>query len=249
MTSDSLDASGPAVESRDSGELNAAAFAEIKQIEKSLKDIYFISGLGADERVFKMLQFEGYRPVHLRWLEPLRGEAIADYARRLSAQITTDEPVIIGLSFGGMVAIEIAKQIPVSKVILLSSVKTQAEVPLYYRLFRWLPLHRIFPFKQILWAIYWFAYWLFDVKALSDRELLRAILLDTDPHFLKWALHQVVIWQNQTVPDHLVQIHGRSDRIFPARFVQPTTLLEQAGHLMVINRAAELSKLLEQAIG
>lgn len=232
-----------------SGGFAAAQFQEIKQIEKGLKDVYFVSGLGADERVFQLLKFEGYRPVHLRWLEPHRGEPIEVYAQRLATQIKTDKPVIIGLSFGGIVALEIAKLIPVEKVILLSSVKDYYEVPPYFRIFRWFPLHRLFPFKSLLWAVYWLAYWVFSVNAPDERKLLKAILLDTDPHFLKWALHRVVLWRNETLPDHLTQIHGRCDRIFPAFFVEPDFLLEKAGHLMVVNHAAEISALLEQVIG
>ncbi|HEY9737139.1 MAG TPA: alpha/beta hydrolase [Trichocoleus sp.] len=229
--------------------LNISAFQEIKQIEKALKDIYFVSGLGADARVFQMLKFEGYRPVHIRWLEPEPGESVAAYARRLTAQIKTDKPIIVGLSFGGIIAIEIAKQIPVEKVVLLSSVKDLYEVPPYFRVFRWFPIHRIFPFKSLLWALYWFAYWIFGVDSLEERKLLKTILLETDPHFLKWALHRVVLWNNEEIPENLSHIHGRCDRIFPALFVEPDFMVKQGSHLMVINHAAEISDLLQRIIG
>lgn len=221
----------------------------IGQIEKSLKDIYFVSGLGADERVFRLLKFEGYRPVHIRWITPHRGEPIAEYAKRLAAQIKSDSPILVGLSFGGMIAIEIAKQIEVEKVILISSVKDRFEVPLYFRLCRWFPIHRIIPFKSLLWAGYLIAYWLFSIESLDERTLLKAILLDTDAHFLKWALHRVVLWDNETIPERLHHIHGTTDRIFPIRFVHPDFVLERGGHFMIINRAAQISTLLEKIIG
>lgn len=218
----------------------------IEQIEKALKDIYFISGLGADERVFQLLKFEGYRPVHIRWLTPECGEPIADYAKRLAVQIQSATPILVGLSFGGIIAVEIAKQIEVEKVILVSSVKDKFEVPLYFRLFRWFPIHRIIPYKSLLWAGYMIAYWLFSLESSDERTLLKAILLDTDAHFLKWALHKVVTWDNKTVPDPLHQIHGTTDRIFPIRFVQPDFVLERGGHFMIINRANQISALLEK---
>jgi pimeloyl-ACP methyl ester carboxylesterase len=221
----------------------------IKQIGHALKDIYFVSGLGADERVFRLLKFEGYQPVHLRWLDPKPKEPIADYAKRLAAQIKADRPVIVGLSFGGMIAVEIAKQIEVEKVILISSVRSRAEIPPYFKLFRWLPLHRIFPFKTLLWAEYWFADWVFGIDTPDECRLLRAILQDTDAHFLKWALHQVVIWKNETIPDHLYHLHGSSDRIFPICYVQPDVAIERGGHFMIVNRAAQISALLEKIIG
>ncbi len=38
--------------------------------KKDEKKVYCISGLGADQRVFNRLEFSGYKPVHINWLEP-----------------------------------------------------------------------------------------------------------------------------------------------------------------------------------
>jgi len=173
----------PSIEQPVQSVVSSAVAAE--RSEKALEDIYFVSGLGADERVFRLLKFKGYQPVHIHWLPPERGESIADYTQRLTAQIKSDRPIIIGLSFGGIIAVEIAKQIAVKKVILLSSVKAASEVPFYFKLFRWLPIHRIFPFKSLLWLGYWFAFWIFGLEAPNERQLLKAILLDTDARFIK----------------------------------------------------------------
>jgi pimeloyl-ACP methyl ester carboxylesterase len=219
-----------------------------EQSEKALKDIYFISGLGADKRVFQRLEFKGYRPVHIDWLEPQPGESLTDYAQRLITQIKSEHPIIIGLSFGGIVAVEIAKQIQVDRVILISSTKDKSEIPFYFKLFRWLPFHRIFPYKSFLFIGYWLIRWFFGLESQDECQLLKAILFDTDANFIKWAIHQVVIWNNETIPDNLYHIHGLRDRIFPIRFVEPDFVIEKAGHFMVSNRAFQISKLLEKII-
>ncbi len=216
--------------------------------EAKLQPIYFVSGLGADERIFQWLRYEGFRPIHIRWLSPEPNEPIGDYAKRLTAQIEDDCPVVVGLSFGGIVAVEIAKQIKTKQIILLSSVKDSLEVPFYFKLFRLFPIHRIFPFKSLLWAFYWLVYWLFAPEGSDQKLLLKTVLIETDPQFLKWALHRVVTWQNREIPDNLVHIHGKGDRIFPYRFVSPNYSVENSGHLMVMNRAEEVSDLLEQLI-
>lgn len=213
-----------------------------------LRPIYFVSGLGADERIFQWLRYDGFRPVHIQWVAPKQGEPIESYAQRLTEQIEEDNPVVVGLSFGGIIAIEIGKQIPTEKVILLSSVKDVSEVPIYFKVFRALPLHRIVPFKSLLWAFYWLVYWLFAPEGSDQKQLLKTILIETDPHFLKWALHKVVVWRNQEVPKNVVHVHGKSDRIFPFRFVDPDYTVENSGHLMVMNRAEKISDLLEQLI-
>lgn len=217
-----------------------------KQLERSLKDIYFVSGLGADARVFRLLEIEGYQPVHLSWVEPEKGESLSDYARRFAGQIQSDKPIVVGLSFGGLVAVEIAKQVEVEKVILLSSAKSYQEIPLYFRFFRWCPLHRIFPFKTLLWAGYWLLYWFFSLETVDERQLLKAILIDTDAHFLKWALHQVVIWKNEEIPEQLYHVHGGRDRVFPLRWVEADFVVDDAGHFMVLNRALAVSTLIEK---
>ncbi len=212
----------------------------------ALKPIYFISGLGADERIFQWLRYEGYRPVHIPWTVPQKGESVESYAERLAEKIEDKNPIVVGLSFGGIVAVEIAKQMDVEKVILLSSVKDVSEIPFYFKLFRAVPLHRIFPFKTFLWAFYWLAYWLFSPEGTEQKTLLKTVLQETDPHFLKWALHKVVVWNNTEVPATVVQVHGRRDRIFPYRYVTPDYSIENSGHLMVMNRAEEISDLIDK---
>ncbi|MEL6551914.1 MAG: alpha/beta hydrolase [Cyanobacteria bacterium J06621_11] len=217
----------------------------VEATTKALRPIYFVSGLGADERIFQWLRYDGFRPVHIQWISPNKGEPIEDYAKRLTSQIEDNNPVVVGLSFGGMIAVEIAKHLDTEKVILLSSIKQVSEVPFYFKIFRLFPLHRIVPFKSLLWAFYWLAYWLFAPEGSDQKKLLKTVLIETDPHFLKWALHKVVVWQNKEIPETLVHVHGKRDRIFPWRFVNPDYSLENSGHLMVMNRAEAVSDLLE----
>ena len=231
--------------SEDLSEATAVEISEATE-DAQLKPIYFISGLGADRRIFQWLQADDYRPVHVEWISPKKNEPIEDYAKRLTEQIKDDNPIVVGLSFGGLMAIEIAKQIPTEKVILLSSVKDRLEIPFYFKLFRILPLHRVAPFKSFLFAFYWLAYWLFAPEGSDQKKLLKTVLVETDPHFLKWALHKVVVWQNQDVPENLVHVHGKRDRIFPYRYVNPDYSIESSGHLMVMNRAEEISNLLKE---
>src|SRR4051812_3172924 len=95
--------------------------------------IYLISGMGADERLFHKLRFpENYVVHHLPWLDPVSAnESIEAYAARLIALIRHENPIMMGVSFGGMMSIEIARQIPVKKVVLVSSIKHHGEKPAY----------------------------------------------------------------------------------------------------------------------
>ena len=219
-----------------------------EKLENSLKNIYCISGLGADERVFQKLQFEGYQPIHICWLEPEKGESIADYARRLTTQIKSERPILIGLSFGGIIAVEMAKQIDTEKVILISSTKNRQEVPFYFQIFRWLPIYQLLPARLILWFARLLASWFFSLETVDERKLFRAILFDTNACFMKWAMHQVVIWKNELIPNNTFHIHGKSDRIFPYRFVHEDFSVEHGGHFMIMNRAERISQLIQKIV-
>ena len=96
--------------------------------------IYFISGIGADERAFRLISLPGYEIRNVSWLEPLKNENLKSYSIRLSSQITTEDPIIIGLSFGGIIAQEIALHIKTKKVIIISSLKNRKELPSLYKI-------------------------------------------------------------------------------------------------------------------
>ena len=68
-----------------------------------MNTVYLLSGLGADKRVFEFLDLSDFKVNHIDWIEPIDNETIESYAQRLLIQITTDRPIIIGVSFGGII--------------------------------------------------------------------------------------------------------------------------------------------------
>ena len=219
-----------------------------EKLENALKNIYCVSGLGADERVFQKLKFQGYQPIHICWVEPKPRESIAEYAQRLTAQIKSERPILVGLSFGGIIAVEMAKQIDTEKVILISSTKDEREVPFYFKIFRWLPIYQILPARLMLLFGRLFASWFFSLETVAERKLFKAILFDTNARFFKWAIHQVVTWKNELIPQNIYHIHGESDRIFPFRYVREDFSVENGGHFMIMNRAELVSNLIQKIV-
>ncbi|MCX6351120.1 MAG: alpha/beta hydrolase [Bacteroidetes bacterium] len=209
--------------------------------------IYILSGLGADERVFQLLDFSGFQVTFIKWITPEKNERIEDYATRLLEQIPTSKPTLIGLSFGGMIAIEIAKQISTEKIILLSSAKTKNEIPFYYRWIGQLRLHKLLP-TYFLKHSNFVSNWLLGATSSFDRKLLKAIFRDCPLIFTKWAIDKVVYWNNQGIHDNLVHIHGTRDRVLPIRFVKCDIEIKNGGHIMTVNKAEELSKTIREIL-
>ncbi|MGV3631652.1 MAG: alpha/beta hydrolase [Bacteroidota bacterium] len=211
------------------------------------KNIYILSGLGADERVFQKLDFGEYTPRFIQWTEPLKKESISAYATRLLEQIDTKNPILLGLSFGGMMAIEISKLIPCKQLILLSSAKNRFEIPFYYRWIGKLNLHKLVPASLLKWPNS-FSNWFFGAHSALEKHLLKLILIETSPNYLKWAVDQVLNWENTYLPPDLVHIHGDKDHVLPVRYVQCDIRIKDGGHFMLLNKAKEISGIIQHLL-
>lgn len=206
--------------------------------------IYLISGLGADATVFQRLDFKHYETRFIQWIDPNPNETLAGYALRLSSQIDTHKPILIGVSFGGMIAVEIAKIIDCQKVVLISSAKTRNETPLVYRFFGRLGLHQLIPVR-LLKHPNMLTYWFFGMKTKTHKDLLKGILNDTDPVFLKWAMDAIIQWKNEETIEGLLHLHGDADRILPiGNICQVDFIVSGGGHLMVYSKAENINQIL-----
>lgn len=208
--------------------------------------IYTISGLGADHRVFDYLDID-VRTVHLDWIPPLRNESISDYAGRLSERINTDEPYgILGVSFGGLIAVEISKQSNPTLTILISSVETKDELPNWIAFLGSTGLIPILP-SFVFRPPKWIAKWWFGAQ---NTSLLSDILRDTDPRFARWAAHQLSTWNNTTqVNNPILKIIGESDRLLPLKKGDKNTIIVKGGHhFMIVDKAEEVSYLIKRVI-
>ncbi|MFN8252690.1 MAG: alpha/beta hydrolase [Ferruginibacter sp.] len=213
-----------------------------------MKTIYCISGLGATARAFSKLHIEGYRLQVIEWLQPLTNESIEAYAARMSAQIKEERPVLMGLSFGGMMSIEIARQVPVEKVILISSIKSKYELPWWMRTVAKLKLHKLTPLKTNSRITRPVQNFFLGTVTAEDREVAVQFRCDADVRYVKWAIDKVLNWQNTWQPSTLVHIHGNADKMFPHKKLQVTHLIENGGHFMIMNKAGEVSAAIRQSL-
>lgn len=205
----------------------------------SAEEIYLLSGLGADRRVFDFIDLSEFKPHHIEWIEPFPKESIEDYARRLTKQISATNPVLIGVSFGGMMAVEIGKLITTEKIVLISSAKTSEDIPFLYKTIGLSRLHRLTP-ATLLKKVNVFTTWFFGVTNQGEKILLNEIINATDVKFLRWAIDQILNWKNKVELTNVISIHGTQDRLLPPR--KPEVLIQGGGHLMIVSRAKEVGR-------
>ncbi|MBP6459362.1 MAG: alpha/beta hydrolase [Crocinitomicaceae bacterium] len=205
--------------------------------------IFIFSGLGADHRVFHKMNFQEFEPVFIRWLEPMKDEVIQDYALRISKQITEQNPLVIGISFGGMMAIEVSKFLTFQKLVLIASAKTRYELPLLYRVLGTLKVPLFFPMRWLKKSNQ-LSYFVFGVTTQEDRKILDAIYNDTSPSYLRWALNAVCTWKNESVTQNLLHIHGTNDRILYYSKIKNAIPIPNGGHLLPLTETQKLEELI-----
>ncbi len=206
-----------------------------------MKTIYCISGLGADERAFSKLKIDGYDLKIIHWLMPEAGESLQQYALRMRAAINEENPILMGLSFGGMVCTEIAKQIPVEKIILISSVKSSKELPLWMKTVAILKLNKIIPLKSTKFTQP-IQNKILGLQTAEEKALVACFRREVDLPYTTWAVNQAINWKNDWQHPHIYHIHGDNDHMFPIKNIKPTFTIKKAGHFMIMNRADEVSK-------
>ncbi len=205
--------------------------------------VYAVSGLGADERVFKYLKLD-HELIPVRWIAPLSySDSIFSYTQRLSVQIDTTEPfILLGVSFGGLIVTELNKFLNPAYSILISSTDTKFGIRPLFRFFRF--LSPVIP-KTLFKPPKFLAVWFFGTH---NKKLLQEILNDTDLTFSKWAIMQLCSWRNTEPLINVIKISGEKDKLIPAEKDQRTVVIENGEHFMIVDKAEEISKVINESL-
>lgn len=212
-----------------------------------MTDIYCISGLGADERIFANLSIKDANLIHIPWPEYDKYDELSCYAQKVSAMIKADNPIIMGVSLGGMITVEIGKIRAVKKSILISTAKTKDELPPYDGWFGKIIKSNLLPgfvYKtpnRVLLN-------LFGAQSDEDDALVAAILKTSDGQFMKWAMRAIALWENNTFNEPVTHIHGTNDKMLFPDTVNAEHWIEGGGHMMIYNRADEISRIIENEL-
>lgn len=212
--------------------------------------IYCIPGFGTDKKIFSKLKLSHPFEV-IEWQKPFKNEDLTSYTFRMAEAIKDEQPILIGVSFGGMIALEIAKLRHIEKLILVSSIKNRKEMPFRYRMVGRLGLNKFFPMKKINESDTFLALANKRLGATTQEEknFSNNYRKNADLDYTHWGINQILNWKNKDMPiAQVYHIHGDNDKIFPVKKIRPTHIVEGGTHLMIVNRATEISAIINSLI-
>ncbi len=212
--------------------------------------IYFVPGLAAGPEIFENLELskEKYELHYLTWLKPLAlEESIANYAMRMCDEVKEKEPILIGVSFGGIMVQEMSKFLDVKKVIIISSVKTNKELPKKFKMAKFTKLYKFFPTKVISNFEEYAQYFL--GKSLKKRaKIYQKYLSVRSKTYLNWAIFNVLKWEQNKPLDGIVHIHGTKDKVFPIKNINESIEIKGGTHIMILTKAKKISKIIDEVL-
>ncbi|MNQ45311.1 Alpha/beta hydrolase family protein [compost metagenome] len=211
--------------------------------------VYLMPGLAASSKIFERIALPeaSFEIILLEWEIPLDNESLPDYAKRIAEKITHPEPVLIGVSFGGILVQEIAKFVQARKVIIISSVKSNLEFPRRMKIAKTTKAYKLIPMSLIL-NIENLAKFSFGEKVNQRLKLYEKFLSVRDIRYLNWAVERVILWDRTVVDESVVHIHGDNDDVFPIKYITKCIVVKGGTHIMILNKYKWLNENLPDII-
>ncbi len=199
--------------------------------------VYFMPGLAASSAIFERIDLpkEQFEVILLEWEIPLVNETLSEYARRMSTKVIHTNPVLIGVSFGGILVQEMAAFLNPFRIIIISSVKTNLEFPRRMKVAKTTKAYKLIPTSLIL-NVENLAKFSFGEKIKSRLKLYEKFLSVRDKRYLDWAIEQVVLWERKVVNANVVHIHGDADDVFPIKYIKDCIVVTGGTHVMILNK-------------
>jgi pimeloyl-ACP methyl ester carboxylesterase len=200
--------------------------------------VYFMPGLAASSTIFEYITLpeDQFEMVLLEWFLPENKETLQQYALRMTKQIKHENPVLIGVSFGGILVQEMSTLIPTRKTIIISSVKSNKEFPARMLLAKKTMAYKLIP-TSLLANIETLVRYAFGENIVAKRiKLYEKYLSLREKSYLDWSIENVILWSRSKPDEKVVHIHGDKDGVFPIDKIKKCIVIKGGTHIMIINK-------------
>lgn len=221
----------------------------INKVKTPKKQLYFVPGLAAGREIFEQISLpEGNYEIHIiEWIIPEKSETIQQYAKRMAAKVTQPNPILIGVSFGGVMVQEMSEFLDVQQTIIISSVKSKYELPLKMKVFKYFPAYKLIPKKFLENTKNMVKYGL-GIKSKKKLALYQNYLSVKNTQYLKWAIKQMVGWDREKELKGVIHIHGDKDPVFPIKKIENCIVIPEGTHIMLLTKYKWINKNLPKII-
>lgn len=216
--------------------------------------LVLVPGLGADARLFEPQRHAFPDLITPEWLVPRKAESLVEYAGRLAESVQERVPrghplVLGGVSFGGMLAVEMARHLRPSTVVQIASALSPKEIFPALRTAamagRFLPAsigERSHSLAKV------FIRQLGPMKT-QDRKFLESMIDAVPFSFVQWAGRAIVEWPGARPDCRLFRIHGDMDKVIPLQQQEIDLVISRGGHVPNVSHADEINAALSRVLG
>ncbi|WP_298224370.1 YqiA/YcfP family alpha/beta fold hydrolase [Flavobacterium sp.] len=194
-------------------------------------------GLATSSTIFERIQLPEDRfELHLLdWKIPHKNESLVAYAKRMVEDVKHEQAVLIGVSFGGVLVQEMAAFLKLRKLIIVSSVKTNSEIPMSMKIVKSTKAYKLVP-TSLLQNIEVLNKFSFSSVIQRRLKLYEKYMSVRDKTYLEWAIEQMLFWDRTQADPNVIHIHGDADEVFPIKNIQKCIKIIGGTHIMILTK-------------
>lgn len=199
--------------------------------------VYFMPGMAASSTIFERIKLpEDIFEIHLlEWFLPEKKETLQQYAKRMASNVQHENAILIGVSFGGILVQEMAEFLKPRKIIIISSVKSNKELPRRMKIAKSTKAYKIIP-TRLLENVESLVKYAFGDLIKGRLQLYEKFMSMRDKDYLDWAIEQVICWERSEPNPEVVHIHGDADEVFPVKNIKEYINVKGGTHIMILSR-------------
>ena len=200
--------------------------------------VYFMPGMAASSLIFERIKLpaETYEMHFLEWISPNKNESLKEYAKRMAENIKHQNVILVGVSFGGILVQEMKPFVNPKMVIIISSVKSNAEFPKRMKIANATKAYKLIPTK-LFQNMELLAKFTFGSPILKQKiKLYEKYLSVRDKNYLDWAIEEIINWNRTIIDNEIIHIHGDADEVFPIKYIRKCIPVKGGTHIMIITK-------------
>lgn len=219
------------------------------EMEKELIPVYLMPGMAAKPTIFDRIKLpeDQFKIYWLEWMIPEEDESLEHYAKRMIQKIDHDNPVLLGVSFGGILVQEMSKFMTLRKLIVVSSVKSRHELPKRMKVAKYMKAYKFAP-TQLLSNLDALKKYAFNDTISKRIDLYKTYLAVNDKRYLDWALKEMLLWDQDKPNADAIYIHGDKDAIFTQSCTGNCIIVKDGTHIMIVTKYKWFNKHLPKLI-